>query len=584
MASLIKLLSLLPLLALTQAATADEWRSRSIYQLMTDRFAPPADNTPCELGARNYCGGTWQTIISKLDYIQALGFDAIWISPTALNLEGDTEYGQAYHGYWTTDPTKLNPHFGTDADLKALSKAVHSRGMYLMTDIAINHLASTTYSLSVESLKSAAGGALLFKDPADYHPRCGIQWGNQTSEQVCWLAVGDNNNGVALMDLKTESESVAGVLTKWISGYVAEYGVDGFRVDATKHMSKEFQHNLCAAADSFCMGEVAGDDSQYAGSFQGPDGIQSVCGFSMMYAMIEVFAKGKSTNTLDDYMKQAAENYYDPTLISLFLDNQDQPRFNSLTSDRALAYNAIVMSFMYGGMPVVYYGLEQDISDGSADPANREALWNYNNYATTGETFKRIANLNKIRSSLGKIGNFHKTVGKTLALQKQDIAIQHEEALIILTNRGGSGQGTWTVEKTQLGKSADVIDLLSCAKSSTDSNGSLKITFSGGQPSVWVTTEIASKADLCNLKESNSVTTTSQPISTSPTASGDKSTTNQQSTTVTSSGTGATLTGGTSSVVAINYPVRTDVNSDTSATATETGTCKRSRKRNAMML
>lgn len=360
--------------------------------------------------------------------------------------------------------------------------------MYLMTDIAINHLASTTYSLSVESLKSAAGGALLFKDPADYHPRCGIQWGNQTSEQVCWLAVGDNNNGVALMDLKTESESVAGVLTKWISGYVAEYGVDGFRVDATKHMSKEFQHDLCAAADSFCMGEVAGDDSQqvvewfawveltlcrYAGSFQGPDGIQSVCGFSMMYAMIEVFAKGKSTNTLDDYMKQAAKNYYDPTLISLFLDNQDQPRFNSLTSDRALVYNAIVMSFLYGGMPVVYYGLEQDISDGSADPANREALWNYNNYATTGETFKRIANLNKIRSSLGKIGNFHKTVGKTLALQKQDIAIQHEEALIILTNvcgtsggemqadliqRGGSGQGTWTVEKTQLGKSADVIE------------------------------------------------------------------------------------------------------------------------------
>jgi hypothetical protein len=63
-----------------------------IHRVITDRFAPPnGDNgTPCNTDDRRYCGGTWQTVISKLDYIQGMGYDAVWISPTALTLEGKT--------------------------------------------------------------------------------------------------------------------------------------------------------------------------------------------------------------------------------------------------------------------------------------------------------------------------------------------------------------------------------------------------------------------------------------------------------------------------------------------------------------
>lgn len=86
-------------------------------------------------------------------------------------------------GYWTTDPTKLNPHFGTDADLKALSKEVHDRGMLLMVDVAVNGLASTTRDISDASLASASNGTLLFKKETHYHPSCGIEWNNRTSEQ-----------------------------------------------------------------------------------------------------------------------------------------------------------------------------------------------------------------------------------------------------------------------------------------------------------------------------------------------------------------------------------------------------------------
>nr|XP_031859871.1 uncharacterized protein CI109_004719 [Kwoniella shandongensis]KAA5526943.1 hypothetical protein CI109_004719 [Kwoniella shandongensis] len=517
MPSLAKLFTLLPFLALAQAASKDDWRSRSIYQLITDRFAPPSDNTQCSLGARNYCGGTWQTIISKLDYIQGMGFDAVWISPTALNIEGDTEYGEAYHGYWTADPTKLNPHFGTESDLKALSDALHSRGMYLMVDIAINALAATTYSLDATALASADDGTLLFKDPSDYHPRCGISWGDHDSEQVCWLGEGDDNGGVALMDLKSESDAVSSVLNQWVGGYVSDYGIDGFRVDASKHMPLDFQHNLCAAANTFCMGEVAGDNTQYAASYQGDSGIDSVCGFGIMYGLAAVFGGGKTMSTLSYYIDQAAQYYSDPTVIGNFLDNQDQPRFNSRTSDKSLVYNAIVGNFMYGGVPIVYYGLEQDIADGAADPDNREALWNYNNYATDGETYKRINTLNKIRETLGSSGKFHNVVATVLASQDSDIALQRDQALIVLTNRGASGSGTWTIQGTQLGDSAAVIDLLSCTTATTDASGSLTVTWTNGEPFVWVTTDVAAAGGFCGATATNATSTAASSTTAAPT-------------------------------------------------------------------
>jgi len=113
------------------AASAAEWRSRSIYQLLTDRFARPDGSTTatCDTAAGKYCGGTWRGIIDRLDYIQGMGFDAVWISPVTKNIEGDTAYGEAYHGYWQQDLYDVNSHYGSKDDLKALSQALHGRGM-----------------------------------------------------------------------------------------------------------------------------------------------------------------------------------------------------------------------------------------------------------------------------------------------------------------------------------------------------------------------------------------------------------------------------------------------------------------------
>ena len=115
------------------AASASDWRGRSIYQVVTDRFARTDGSTSatCNTADRLYCGGSWEGLINKLDYIQGMGFDAVWISPVTKQIQDTTPYGDAYHGYWQQDVNSLNSHFGTEDDLQQLATALHSRGMVL---------------------------------------------------------------------------------------------------------------------------------------------------------------------------------------------------------------------------------------------------------------------------------------------------------------------------------------------------------------------------------------------------------------------------------------------------------------------
>lgn len=86
--------SLLAALWGTAAALGTEdWQKQSIYQVITDRFAQPSGAKASSCTDRSYCGGTWNGITEKLDYIQGMGFTAIWISPTVENIEADPVLG-----------------------------------------------------------------------------------------------------------------------------------------------------------------------------------------------------------------------------------------------------------------------------------------------------------------------------------------------------------------------------------------------------------------------------------------------------------------------------------------------------------
>ncbi len=97
---------------------------------MTDRFAlEHGGDSPCG-DITNYCGGTFRGVGAKLDYIQGLGANAIWISP----IPKQTDKG--YHIlYWQQDITQINPHFGSSDDLKELVNECHKRDIWVMLDV-----------------------------------------------------------------------------------------------------------------------------------------------------------------------------------------------------------------------------------------------------------------------------------------------------------------------------------------------------------------------------------------------------------------------------------------------------------------
>jgi len=169
-----KILTLALLGALASAASKDEWRSRSIYQIITDRFWRTDGSTEQCADVRAYCGGTWKGIEDKLDYIKGLGFDAIWISPIPENKGND------YHGYGALNWNKVNPHFGTDEDLKSLVQAAHDKGIWVMLDVVANHVAPVDLDFST---------VVPFNDAKYYHTKCQINnWNDPNEVEYCRLA------------------------------------------------------------------------------------------------------------------------------------------------------------------------------------------------------------------------------------------------------------------------------------------------------------------------------------------------------------------------------------------------------------
>ncbi|KAF7362307.1 hypothetical protein MVEN_00577300 [Mycena venus] len=160
----------------------------------------------------------------------------------------------------------------------------------------------------------------------------------------------------------------------------------------------------------------------------------------MMYGIEESFSGNSSwrdINKVAFFMWQTQQFFNDTSVLGTFVENHDQPRLWSLTNDASLTFNGLVTIFQYDGIPILYYGFEQDVgSDGPADPYNREALWLYTNYSSTATpTYGRITKLNKLRKYLSTSGHFLTAQSQNVAQQgSQDLAILRAGVLTVLTN------------------------------------------------------------------------------------------------------------------------------------------------------
>ncbi|KAL7265920.1 hypothetical protein RUND412_011550, partial [Rhizina undulata] len=358
--------------ATVHAADATAWSTRSIYFVLTDRFAKTSSSTTACSDLSNYCGGTWAGMEAKLDYIQDLGFDAIWITPIVENVSG------GYHGYWALDIYSLNTNYGSASDLLSLVAAVQARGMYMMIDVVANHMGDAAYT-----------DYTPFNAESYFHSYCVISdYTNQTNVEVCRITSD-------LPDIDTTDTSIRTIFQNWISDLVSTYKIDGLRIDTVKHVEKDFWTGFVNAAGVFAIGEVYHGDPAYIGPYQSY--VPGLLNFPMYYSITTAYAsKGSFADLVTQHDKVSAD-CASPELLGTFLDNHDVVRFLNVNSDWTLLKNALSYTLLARGIPILYGGTEQGYT-GGADPANREDLWR-SGYATTGDLYTWIAKVMAVKTA-----------------------------------------------------------------------------------------------------------------------------------------------------------------------------------------
>lgn len=323
---------MLSLVTSSLAANTTAWKTRSIYQVFTDRYARTDGSTTaaCNTTEGLYCGGTWRGIINHLDYIEGMGFDAIMISPIVKNIAGRVSYGEAYHGYWVEDLYALNDNFGSRQDLLDLIDALHKRDMWLMVDTVVNNMAYITNG----SDPSTDVNYSIF-DPFNnedyFHPYCKItNYENYTLAQECWT--GDTI--VPLPDLKTEASNVQSMLESWIKELVSNYSIDGLRLDAAKHVTPSFLPNFYEAAGMFMTGEIVESSADIICNYQ-TNYITSVPNYPVYYAMLSAFTEG-NISALATEVALMSRLCPDTTTLTSFSENHDVGRIASMTKDMSV--------------------------------------------------------------------------------------------------------------------------------------------------------------------------------------------------------------------------------------------------------
>ncbi|KAF2260037.1 Dioscin-alpha-L-rhamnosidase precursor [Lojkania enalia] len=469
------------------AASAADWRSRSIYQVFTDRFARSDGNTsyPCDVNNNIYCGGTWKGIENKLDYIKNMGFTAIWISPVTAQVT------EAYHGYYQTDLYSVNSQFGTAEELKSLASALHSKGMYLMVDVVPNHMGWPGCHDTVDF-----GRFKLFNKAEHYHSFCEVKnMTNQTEVEACWLG----NCNITMPDLKTESQEVANEMNAWIKSLVANYSIDGLRIDSVKNVNKDFFPPFCSSAGVFCMGEVSEGMANYTYPYQRY--MDSVLDYPLYYAIDRVFHRQSNMSdlvvNLASCTQDVEDGCQDSTVLGTFFENHDNPRFPATTMDLSLAQNALAFTVLSDGIPILYQGQEQHFSGGD-DPGCREALW-LSQYNTDSPLYKQIAYLNQIRNHISSQHPSYLTYQTRVLSYTADVIQLRKDAIrTILTNQGEQG-GTYTLTTQGMEFTAGetVVDVLTCAKYNATEGGEVDIKMDGGKPSALVPGSQLTGSQLC---------------------------------------------------------------------------------------
>ncbi|HEY0745041.1 MAG TPA: alpha-amylase family glycosyl hydrolase [Chryseosolibacter sp.] len=438
-----------------------EWREEVIYFLMVDRFHDDHDRKPASNAGktagfgtaeqlRSSCGGTLKGIVKNLDYIKELGCTALWLSPVFENNE------DVYHGYAIRDYTEVDQRFGTKKDLEELVDAAHALNMRVFLDIVLHH-SGNNWSYPDDFEYYYYNGATFpfgrwryadkpspveLRNPDLYSRKGQIRNFDSYPE----TREGDFQNLKTFRnDDSPEALYVQEILTKIHCYWIRETDVDGFRLDAVKHMGEKAISQFCShireyayklgKRNFFLFGELLGPEELY-NKYIGPKtsikiedtaiyyGLNSVLDFPLYHVLSDVILGRSSPEKLIRRYESLRENAMSRgefgEFLVTFLDNHDQvghkvkSRFGqAATEQQIIAGVGFLLCAL--GTPCIYYGTEQGFQgSGDGDWSVRECAFNPDDITTNvlnpdNLIYRQIALLAAIRknSAVLKFGRMY---------------------------------------------------------------------------------------------------------------------------------------------------------------------------------
>jgi len=316
----------------------------SIYFVLVDRFANgdpsnDADADPSDPEA--FHGGDLQGVLDRLEDLQRLGVKTVWLSP-GFRMRPQKFFGHgAYHGYWTEDLARVEPRFGDEALLRKVSDELHRRGMRLVLDLVLNHV--------------APDAPLARERPDWFHHNGPIRDWNDRAQL-------ENNDVKGLPDLAQEREEVYRHLLVASLHWIDRVRPDGFRLDAVKHVPLAFWARFNAdlrahAGPAFMLlGEDLDGNPAHVARTLREGGFTAVFDFPLYYAATDVFCRGANPARLAAML--VAEEDLPPESLVTLLDNHDLPRIASLCAAGRRTHAALAFLLTARGIPSILYGTE----------------------------------------------------------------------------------------------------------------------------------------------------------------------------------------------------------------------------------
>ncbi len=349
---------------------AADWSREVMYFVLIDRFADGDPTNNQGVDRRNpggWHGGDLKGLTQQLDELRDLGVTALWINPVQLQqARGMTAQAagaewfthEGFHGYWIQDFEQMDPHFGSEADLKRLVDEARKRGIKVVLDVVINHAG---YSSRYSERRTASG------EP--------------------WLRQGEGNCEVdaircavgGLPDFRTEIPEVRDHLIGANIALARRSGVAGFRLDTYKHVSGDVwaEHRRrtreALGRDFFLLAEHWGGDAQSLDGFFERDEVDAGFDFSFK-GNCESWVTGRGRTVAYAAYLRGRHKVRPGYLLAHYLSSHDEPMMlGNLQGNRSLKRLCVALQMTSLGMPVIYYG--EEVARGGHDwPFNRNDM------------------------------------------------------------------------------------------------------------------------------------------------------------------------------------------------------------------